>query len=117
MGLCGNDRTPWPLSWVLFQALRREKVGCPHVGPKVKPAVGGILDFFGFFYRQNYKNIFTYSKTSDKSKNSCRSMGLYTAILLALERFEILSFFEEILGFFGNLSSPQCAAFFRSQIL
>ena len=38
MGLCGNDRAPWPLSWVLFQALRREKVGCPHVGPKVKPA-------------------------------------------------------------------------------
>ena len=43
MGLCGNDRAPWPLSWVLFQALRREKVGCPHVGPKVKPAVVPIL--------------------------------------------------------------------------
>ena len=79
--------------------------------------VGGILDFFGFFYRQNYKNIFTHSKTSEKSKNPRRNADLYTAILLALERFEILSFFEEILGFFGNLSSPQCAAFFRSQIL
>jgi hypothetical protein len=39
LGLCGNDKAPWPLSWVLFQVLRREKATRPHVGSKVEPAV------------------------------------------------------------------------------
>jgi hypothetical protein len=39
LGLCGGDKAPWPLSWVLFQVLRREKSTRPHVGSKVEPAV------------------------------------------------------------------------------
>jgi hypothetical protein len=35
----GNDKAPWPLSWVLFQVLRREKATRPHVGSKAEPAV------------------------------------------------------------------------------
>ena len=39
-------------------------------------SVGGVYEKIGFFHRKNIKEVVTYLKTSDLSKNFWLSMGL-----------------------------------------